>query len=110
MPEKKEIDLKEGTLILKIRDFWRVKGTLFNTKLKEGKLILKKRGDKLAFIHEIYRTPTHIEIDMSDLEFEDIEEIAITWSVFSKKCCLYVNGEKLIETELNYGETLRYIA
>ena len=110
MAEKRKIDLKEGTLILKPRDFWRRRGTLFNTKLKEGKLVLKKEGGKLAFIHEIYNTPTRIEVDVSDLEFEEVEEIAITWSVFSRKCCLYVNGEKVIEAELNYSENLSYIA
>ena len=105
-----EIDLREGTIILRVRDLMRARATLFATRTREGRLKLVKRGRKLEFLHEINKVPTRVEVDLSEIHPEEIEEIAITWSVFTRKFCLYLNGEKYAETELNYGETLSYIA
>jgi|GEM_PF-4905486 len=108
--KKREIDLREGTLILRLHDLKRRSATLFKADLEEGRLYVKKKGKKLEILHEINRVPTNVEVDLSQVDIDEIEELAITWNVFTRKFCLYLNGEKLAETELSYWESPSYIA
>ncbi len=105
-----EIDLREGTLVLRVHELLnRRSSTLFLAKSRDGKLAVKKKGRKLVVIHELKRKPTRVELDLNEIDPYEIDELAITWNVFTRKFCLYINGELFLETELSYSELPSYI-
>ena len=70
----------------------------------EGSIfILKDDDNKLKFFHVyIGRGRTDVEHDVSSLNPSKRHMIAVTWNVKDKEIIMYINGEKVARTEINY--------
>lgn len=80
---------------------------LLNLSKKDGSIFLVKDSDnKLKFFHVILgKGRTDIEHDVSELSSEKDHQIAVTWSVKSKEICLYIDGEPVKKSKIEYSLT-----
>lgn len=104
-----KIDIMEGTI-----NFWtnaqKVQFAdnevtcLFEGNSPDGNIsIVKDRDNKLKFLHE-YRGKgkTGVEYDVSGLDPNKRHMITGTWSVKNKELALYVDGQKVASSKINY--------
>ncbi len=105
----KEIDMQEGSV-----DFWIKKGqvhyndnqkvVLLDLTTKDGSVrIVKDSDNALKFTHTISgKGETIAEYDVSKLSSDKAHMVAATWSIKNKEIVLYIDGEPVIKTQINY--------
>lgn len=66
--------------------------------------ILKDADSRLKFFHVYFgKGRTDVELDVKDLNINERHFIAATWSIKSKEISLFVDGNKLTNTQkINY--------
>lgn len=106
---EQKLDIREGTIT-----FWIKKGTinyndgkatvLLNPSTNEGSISLVKDADNVVkFSHVITgQGSTHLEYDVSSLSSEEAHMFALTWSIKTKEINLYIDGEPVAKTQIQY--------
>ncbi len=105
-----KVDINEGTI-----SFWIKPGKIIYNDGKAAPLIqlnpkggsifmVKDSDNKVKFFHvKLDKGRTDIEHDVSNLDPNAKHMFAVTWSVKNSKIILYIDGEPVSETTINYS-------
>lgn len=110
MAESSEWNVNEGTIEFRVKKGklqWNdgLVHVLVNlSKTGQGSIFIVKDSDnKLKFFHVILgKGRTDVEADVSELSSSEDHHIAATWSVKNKETCLYIDGERVARSEIEY--------
>lgn len=104
-----KIDIREGTI-----SFWinenklqfndnQVTPLLQRSTLNGSIFIVKDNDNKMKFFH-VYlgKGRTDVEYDVSNLKPSKRHMVAVTWSIKNKEIIMYIDGEKVASSKINY--------
>ncbi|MDP8240683.1 MAG: LamG-like jellyroll fold domain-containing protein [Candidatus Hatepunaea meridiana] len=105
----RQVDIKQGTVIVWIKEGQLQFNdnnihTIMQTNPPNGSIFLVKDNDNyLKFIHiYIGKGRTDVEYDVSDLNPNKEYKIAVAWGVKDKEIIMYINGEEVARSKINY--------